>query len=167
MDEVIFRAENNEYIIRLDKKKRLFGYSKYGQYICTIDFIDSMYRTVLSLQCTEKTYYTIIQNLNQFLMNEFGVESDIIHFDYNGSDAIKYFMYIFDNNPDFDPDFDMMHTLGLCIYEESAKGNVLRLALNMRYDYLEEFIFNLYQLIEDIPYLNEMASDAFIDFLEE
>ena len=49
---------------------------------------------------------------------------------------------------------------------ESRYGNIIsRLKFHINYEYLEDFIFYLYLLIEDIPYLDEIASNSLIEWM--
>ena len=49
---------------------------------------------------------------------------------------------------------------------ESRYGNIIsRLKFHINYEYLEDFIFHLYQLIEDIPYIDEITSSSLIEWM--
>ena len=48
MNNIDFYTPNKEYRIILTKQPRYFGYSKYGQYLCSITFYNSIGLEVLN-----------------------------------------------------------------------------------------------------------------------
>ena len=69
MNENIFYSEDNEYKIRITKKKKFYTQSEFGQYQCTIEFYNNINLPVLIINCTEKELYLCIQRLSELESN--------------------------------------------------------------------------------------------------
>lgn len=175
MNEVIFYSENNEYKIRLTKEKKFFTQSKFGQYNCTIEFYNSINLLVLKINCTEKEIYYCIQKLSELGANIMiigdteGMElSSIIEFNSTG-DFNTYFWYLSTMNistypMDSPTDEDIMCCIS--IFSNNMEKSSLRIFLPMTYYYLDTLIYNIYQILEDIPYLDELNEQMIKEFIE-
>jgi hypothetical protein len=158
-----FFTENNEYKIRLSKKKRLISYTQYSQYTCSIEFLDNLNNTLIKIDNTELDYFRFIEGLNDFLCNFGQIISDNLYFSPASSGA-SFFFYIAIADSTGPSEFD--DNVYLALYEQSIYGSKLRLNLNTTVSWIEEFIYSLFQIIEDIPYLNELSTTTALEFLD-
>ena len=175
MNEVIFSSENNEYKIRLTKQKKFFTQSQFGQYNCTIEFYNTINLLVLKINCTEKELYLCIQKLSELGTNIMvvgdteGIElSSVIEFNSTG-DLNNYFWYLSTTNittfpMDYPTDDDIM--CSICIFSNKMDQNSLRIFLPMTYSFPDVMIYNIYLVLEDIPYLDELNNQVIKEFIE-
>lgn len=162
MDNYEFFTENQEFKIRLSKRKRLISYTNYSNYTCTIEFLNNLNQTILKIENTELDYFRFIEGLNDFICNFGNIISDNLYFTH--TDISSFFLFISIEDYSTGPsEFD--DNLYLAIYEESIYGTKLRLNLNTTISWIEEFIYSLFQIIEDLPYLNELSTTA-LEFLD-
>ena len=80
MDYYEFFTENNEYKIVLKKRPRMFCTSEYSNYICTLEFKNSIDQTVVSIEGTELTFVKFVEGLNDFILNFGQTISDNLYF---------------------------------------------------------------------------------------
>ncbi len=165
MDSIEFFTENREYKIRITKTLRHYHMSKYGQYKITMDFIDVMGQTVLSINTTEKEFYHALSEFSAFTVDCGSIQDDIISFD-NAGDGTGYFIYLAIAHPNYTGPMEDDDVAGMCFYHSSQQGNVLRLYLESSFYFLEDMAFKMYQVIEDIPYLNEISDSTLLEFLD-
>lgn len=163
MDNYEFFTENQEFKIRLSKRKRLISYTSYSNYTCTIEFLNNLNQTILKIENTELDYFRFIEGLNDFICNFGNIISDNLYFTH--TDISSFFLFISIEDYSIGPsEFD--DNLYLAIYEESIYGTRLRLNLNTTISWIEEFIYSLFQIIEDLPYLNELSTTTALEFLD-
>lgn len=164
MDLVQFKTEGLEYNVEFRKRRKIFSYSEYGQYICSIIFKNDMDQIVLQIDCTEKEFYDATLSLNYFCMNIGSTISDIIHFDSSG-DLRQYFWYInfLDNVPNYPYEED--ERMCISIFESINDNNILRLYFEMSYYALENFVYNMFLLVEDLKYLFDMNYNDLLEFI--
>lgn len=166
MDIIEFYTENMEFKIRFKKELRQFHISKYGQYKITIEFINSIDQSVLKINTTEKEFISAINSLNAFTMNFGEILSDIIYFDNNG-DFSSYFLYLsLKNTLIVSPSEDDDKILISFYLSNKFGDNVLKLFFECSLLYLEDFIYKMYTLIQDIPYLEDIFNSDFLDYME-
>lgn len=171
MDENVFYTEDMEYKIRITKKKKFFTHSDFGQYDCTIEFYNSINLPVLVINCNEKELYLAIQRLSEFNSNMLlscskDEISTIINFDNTGN-MNTFFWYVTTNNianyPDNPTDEDII--LSISIYSSYMGKNALRIYLPMTYSFLDVLIYNIYLILEDLPYLDSLNNACFRAFM--
>ena len=163
MDRVIFNLENNLYIIELLKEKRQFGYSKFGNYLCKLRFLDYIGIPQLEVAGTEKQFYDLMNILNEINMAPYNSPDIITYFN---SGNTYMFIYVASKLTDFPNDEDD-DKVTLQIFEDTIYGRVSRKYIELSYIYLEDFIFNLYQLLEDIDYLSDMGYSSLLEVIGE
>ena len=162
MDFNRIQLENNQYIIEVKKEKRLFSYTEFGQYTCSIIFKDSINNIVLQIDCTEKEYLYMLQSLNFFCMNLGYEQTDIIHFDTGNVYSYFWFVATLEEYLKSYPD-DEEPKLGISIFQSYMNNNnILRLYFEITYYFLEELIYQLFLLIEDLPNFQEL-NKSFLD----
>jgi hypothetical protein len=165
MDYYEFFTENNEYKIVLKKRHRMFCTSEYSNYICTLEFKNSIDQTVVSIEGTELTFVKFVEGLNDFILN-FGQEiSDNLYFSESGTTGTSYFFYIA-MNPIVDYPAEDDDKVYLTLFESSLFGNVMRLSLETTIFWVEEFIFALFQILEDIPYLTDLVESVALEYID-
>ena len=161
MNNIDFYTPNKEYRIILTKQPRYFGYSEYGQYLCSITFYNSIGLEVLKINTNEKEILKAISSLYEFELNYGGcMISDIIYFDNNQNE--NYFVTIDAIFQDYPVEEELVV---LCVYLSTIQGNRLKLSVNINLYELNELIYKLYSLIEDIPYLPSMMEDDMEEFI--
>lgn len=173
MDKNVFFSEDREYKIRVSKQLKFYSTSIFGQYNCSIEFLNSMNFPVLQINCTEKELYRTIMRISEFSTNiGMGItENDnaatTISFE-SGANMSSFFWYLYTTNLDAFPDYPVEHDINcqLCIYSGDIHGSSLRLFLDFTYQYLDILIYEIYKILEDIPYLDEMNNSIITDFLQ-
>lgn len=170
----IFYSEDKEFIIRITKTKKFYTLSQYGQYNCTIEFLNSLKIPVLSINCTEKELLQTVQKLNELnaniIMGETNDEkSTTIIFESTGT-FDSYIMTLTTLNLTTYPDYPVEHDLKLELYvyinHRGTRENKLKIVLPMTIQYLEYFIYKIYEVLQDIPYLDEMNNSLISDFMK-
>jgi len=165
MDKTEIFTENNEYKIVFSRKKKLYSLTPFSQYNITIDFINALGLSVYSITTTEKEFLSALESINQFNINIGSVYGDNIWFS-NGT-FNDNFLYIAMKYPDISYPSEEEETILYSFYQSSIHGNVLRLYFESSNGYwLEEFIYNMYLILEDLPYLNDMISSNILEFME-
>ena len=162
MNNIMFFSENREYIIEINKEKRFFSYSKYGQYKCNLRFANYIGQIVLDIECNEKQLLDLMCVLDDMNMNAGGYMLDAIAYLND-----EYFMYVAFIEEPVDYPIEEDPKISIQIFQNTINGQVSRLYLEMSLYYLEEFIYNIYQILEDIPYLNEMQHSSLLELMGE
>lgn len=161
MNNIEFYTSNKEYKIVLTKQQRFFGYSQYGQYLCSITFYNSIGLEVAKINTNEKEILSAIGSIYEFELNYGGcMLSDIIYFDNNQTE--NYFISFDVLFKEYPAEEELVC---ICIYLSTIYGNKLKLSFNVYLDWLNEFIYNLYLLLEDLPYLKEMMDSDIKEFI--
>lgn len=162
MDYISFYTENREYIVEIYKIKKFFSYSEFGKYECHIRFKDYIGNIVLDIPCVEKQLVSFMDSLFDFNMNYGNILSDIIHFEQS-----NYFVYLSSSEeiPDYPVEEDPV--VYFQFFESSIYGNASRLFISMSFCALEDFIMNIFKVVEDIPYLHDMQFSTMLDFIGE
>lgn len=172
MDINVFQTEGSEYYIKISKQKKFFSQSKFGQYICTIEFLNNIYQSILSINCTELELYLLIQKLSELetniAMGSSNYEmSTSVYFQSTG-DFNSYFWFFtttnIENYPEYPTDEDIM--CSLFVYSLYLDKKSLRLYLPMSYSFIDVLIYNIYIILEDLPYLNDMNNDMVQKFIK-
>ena len=166
MDIIEFYTENLEFKVRFKKELRRYSLSKFGRYKITIEFINSIEQTVLQINTTEKEFISALESLNNFSTNFGNITDDIIYFENNG-DFSRHFLYISVKNilPDYPLEDDDISVLSF--YLSNPLGdNILKLYFECSLIYLEDFIFKMYKLVEDIPYLEDIFKSNFLEYMQ-
>jgi hypothetical protein len=157
MDSVRFNSENNEFIIELSKEKRYFGYSEFGNYICHMKFMDLLGTCVLDINTNEAQLMSLMNILysDDILLSglynivDFNQDMSMMIMtsepkDYPSEDDDKIYLQVFQRDP---------------IY-----GNVSRLYMETTLDFKDNLIYNIYQLLQDIPNFNELRYKDLNDY---
>lgn len=166
MNIIEFFTENLEFKVRLKKELRSYSLSKFGRYKITIEFINSIEQTVLLINTTEKEFVSALESLNNFSTNFGNIIDDIIYFENNG-DFTRHFLYISVKNvlPDYPLEDDDISVLSFYL-SNSVGDNILKLYFECSLIYLEDFIFKMYTLVEDIPYLEDIFNSSFLEYMQ-
>ena len=166
MDIIEFYTENLEFKVRFKKELRSYSLSKFGRYKITIEFINSIEQTVLQINTTEKEFVSALESLNNFSTNFGNITDDIIYFENNG-DFSRHFLYISVKNilPDYPLEDDDISVLSFYLSNPLGE-NILKLYFECSLIYLEDFIFKMYKLVEDIPYLEDIFKSNFLEYMQ-
>lgn len=166
MDIIEFYTENLEFKVRFKKELRRYSLSKFGRYKITIEFINSIEQTVLQINTTEKEFISALESLNNFSTNFGNITDDIIYFENNG-DFSRHFLYISVKNilPDCPLEDDDISVLSFYLSNPLGE-NILKLYFECSLLYLEDFIFKMYKLVEDIPYLEDIFNSSFLEYMQ-
>lgn len=167
MNQVIFQLPDLSYTIVLKKEPNPSYFSRY-KYICSMTFLDSINQPIITLTGSELDFVHLIDSLYDFDMNIVGIYGNRYHFtpdQYNNFFFLEFYinekdLYLLD-------DFPSENSL-LIYFEifESRFGNITsRLKFQIDYEYLEDLIFRLYQLVEDIPWIDEICSNSLIEWM--
>ena len=166
MDIIEFYTENLEFKVRFKKELRRYSLSKFGRYKITIEFINSIEQTVLQINTTEKEFVSALESQNNFSTNFGNITDDIIYFENNG-DFSRHFLYISIKNilPDCPLEEDDISVLSFYL-SNPLGNNILKLYFECSLIYLEDFIFKMYKLVEDIPYLEDIFKSNFLEYMQ-
>ena len=169
MNQVIFQLPDLSYTIVLKKEINPSNFSRY-KYICSMTFLDSINQPIITLTGNELDFIHLIESLYEFNINIVAMYGNRFHFtpdQYNNFFFLEFYinekdLYLLDRD-DF-PSEDSLQ-IYFDLYE-SRYGNIIsRLKFHINYEYLEDFIFHLYQLIEDIPWIDEITSSSLIEWM--
>ena len=165
MDIIEFYTENLEFKVRFKKELRRYSLSKFGRYKITIEFINSIEQTVLLINTTEKEFVSALESLNNFSTNFGNITDDIIYFENNG-DFSSHFLYISVKNilPDCPLEDDDISVLSFYL-SNPLGNNILKLYFECSLTYLEDCIFKMHTLVEDIPYLEDIFRSSFLEYM--
>ena len=166
MDIIEFYTENLEFKVRFKKELRKYSLSNFGKYKITIEFINSIEQPVLQINTTEKEFISALESLNNFSTNFGNITDDIIYFENNG-DFSRHFLYISVKNilPDYPLEDDDISVLSFYLSNPLGE-NILKLYFECSLIYLEDFIFKMYKLVEDIPYLEDIFKSNFLEYMQ-
>lgn len=166
MDIIEFYTENLEFKVRFKKELRKYSLSNFGKYKITIEFINSIEQPVLQINTTEKEFVSALESLNNFSTNFGNITDDIIYFENNG-DFSRHFLYISVKNilPDYPLEDDDISVLSFYLSNPLGE-NILKLYFECSLIYLEDFIFKMYKLVEDIPYLEDIFKSNFLEYMQ-
>lgn len=162
MDRYVFPLGDDKYTIELTKEKRVFGYSNFGQYICKIRFLDNIGLPQLEIKGTEKEFYSLMNTLNDFNNNPYDYYDMITYF--SSGDT---FMFMYIAVPQCNSPSDEDDKITMQVYEDTFYGRIFRLYIELNFYYLENFIFGLYSLLEDIDYLADMGYSSLLEMMGE
>lgn len=173
MNIIEFMTEDNEFKIRISKTRKFYATSEFGQFNCLIEFLNSMNIPVLQINCTEKELYSAVQKLGEFTTNiAYGLVSDdnvqtSIYFASNPN-MESYYWNVYTTNLDtFPDDYPVEQDImcALTIFSTNLGGSACRLYIELTYQFLESIIYNIYLILEDIPYLDKMNQVIIEEFL--
>ncbi|MBR6289265.1 MAG: hypothetical protein IKR19_08020 [Acholeplasmatales bacterium] len=160
MDVIRFNTENNEFVIELSKEKRYFGYSEFGNYICHIKFMDLLNTVILDVITNE----TQLMNLMNTLYND-EVLFEGLYFNIEFNQSI-YLMIMASDSPLCPSEEDP--TLYFQFFQKDPiYGNTSRLYLPISLDFKDTLIFNIYNLLQDIPNFEELKYKEFKEYLND
>lgn len=162
MDVISLYTENKEYLVIISMTPRYFSYNKFGQYECHIRFMNALNigQCVFDIECTEKQLYDFMNTMNDIDMNIGSIYSARCYFGNNiicdlmSSECLDY--------PTEDDPYIMLQ-----FYEETFYGRVARIYLKTGFYWLEEFMYDIYLIMEDLPYLAEMGYSSILEFMDE
>ena len=159
MDIVKFSLEDNSYDIELKKIPRTFGYSIYGNYICTLSFLDKLGIPQVIVKGNEKQFYEFMNILNDYNSEYMSYNDCITYFTAGETQMMIYVStsqaYQYPTEED--------DKLFLHIFEDSFQGRTSLLFLEFNFYFLEDLIYHIYQLLEDIPYLRDIGYSSLLE----
>lgn len=165
MDYYQLSTENNEFKIVLSKQKRVYSFTENSQYVCIIDFQNTIGQSLIKIEASELDYFRFLEGLNDFVTNFGNIVSDNLYFSPN-SRGLTYFFYISLANiePTYPAEDD--DKIYLALYESSIQGTVLRINLETDIFWIEELIYALFQIIDDIPYLQRLSATTALEYID-
>ena len=166
-----FFTPNKEYRIRISRESKTFNYSDFGKYICSIELIDSIGRTILNIKSTDKGFLHLFHELGYIVVSDLYEYTDsCIYFDDNISE--NYFIYLArinsDSPLDDDEDYSYKDTIYcMSIFESNELyGNTLRASFNVSSIFLTNvFLDAIFKAISDLEYMNTMNKQYISDFV--
>ena len=156
---------NNEFIIEFYRERKVLSFDKYSMYSCHIDFYNNINQKILSLICSESELFNSIQEINAFITNFYEIYDTIVHFG-NNENMVSHFIHIgikypYNNSPIEDDD-----TIVISIYQTNILNkNNLRLFFEADSLFLENMMYNMFQLLEDLPYLDKIINTSVEDYI--
>ena len=157
MDLIKFNTENNEFIIELSKEKRYFGYSEFGNYICHFKFMDLLGVCVLDIVTNEAK---LMEFMNILYSDEVLLSGLYYTVEFNQN----MFMSIMTSESPLCPCEDDPQIYFQVFQRDAINGNVSRLFLSTSLIYKDELVYNIYQLLQDIPNFNELRFQDLNDY---
>ena len=168
-DRVELYTPNREYKIVISKRPKVYNQSDFGKFVCTLDFVDNIGRTVISIPCTEKDLLKAAEETSMFLEGYGTIYESVVTFGYNNINYwflfLGYEEYLNDNYNEPGPS-DTDDRVSLSFYSSENNINKLRLYFEANTEFLEEFIYALYQVLANIPYIDQLIQSTINDIYE-
>jgi hypothetical protein len=167
-DRVEIYTPKREYKMVISKRHKLYAQSEFGKYVCTIDFVDNIGRTVISIPCTEKDLLKAAEEMNMFIDGYGSIYESIVYFGYNNINIWFLFLGYIDCVPSEEPiPSDTDDSVSLSFYSsDSVSNNKLRLYFDANVAFLEDFIYAIYQVLANIPYIDKVIESTIFDMYE-
>lgn len=161
MDYVLFGLNNNSYIIEITKSLKAFTYTDYGKYDIHITFYDFIRNPIFDILTTEKN-----------LLNFMGILSDINNFNYvehfcNVIFNSEIFCLVTNSNEYREYPTENEEVISLQFFRDSINGRCSRINISLDLDGLDTLIYYIYQILQDIPYLESVELDLINEFMHE
>lgn len=148
---------NNEYKVVFSKTKKAFSTSEFGQYNCTIEFRNSINNPIVTITTTEKEFLQTAEEISLFLSSYGSIYDSVVHFGDNNNTFWFFFLSYCNMEGEYPTEEDDMVSISL--YSNTMnQGNKLRICFNTLSDFLQEFTRCIYQILVDIPYIDNMIS---------
>ena len=165
-----FKTQNQEYNIILTKEQKSYNFSNYTNYICSMIFTNSINQPIIAITGSELEFVNFIDELYEFNLNFGGTISDRFTFSPNQF-GIQYII-------NFSIDLNCIHLLDypseedlyitFSIQEKNNLGQITeRLKFQLTYDFLEDFIYNIYLLIKDIENIDMFYTASLLNFMTD
>jgi hypothetical protein len=162
MDYIKFDLPDNSFKIELSKTPRTFGYSNFGNFICTMKFIDQIGVPHAVVQGNEKQFFEFMNCMNDLNNNPYDYMDMVSYFMMNDS-----FTFAYMTSPvQYDTPTEDDDKMTMQIFEDSIYGRRSLIYLEFNFTFLEEFIFNIFQLLSDLNYLSDMGYSSLLDIIE-
>lgn len=159
MDYIEFYTENLEFKFRVKKELRAYSLSEFSKYKITIEVLDSIDNIIISINTFEKELLSALYSINSFIYN-YGEEfEEIIYFNNNG-DFSSYFIYLANKDPFAENPTEDDDIATLSFYHTKNNVNSLVLYFETKYQFLEQIIYNIFSVIEDIPNLQTIINKS-------
>lgn len=157
MDKVRFNTDNNEFIIELTKEPRFFGYSTYGKYICHFKILDLIDNVILDIETNEAH----LMELMNILYNDDVLFSGL----YQGVDFNPYTsLIIMVEDTPLTPSEEDPHLYFQIFQNHPIYGSTSRFYHETTLEFKDNLVFNIYQLLQDIPNFNELMYKDLNDY---
>ena len=167
-DRVEIYTPRREYKIVISKRPKQYAQSEFGKYACSLDFVDNIGRTVVSIPCTEKDLLKAAEEMNMFIDGYGTIYESIVYFGYNSINTWFLFLGYIDcltNNQEPTPS-DTDDTVSLSFYSSENNSNKLRIYFEANISFLEDFIYAIYQILANIPYIDKVIESTIFDMYE-
>ena len=156
IDRVEFKL--GEYIFKLSKKKRLYNFQGNSNYQCSIIIENLIGVTILEINTNEIDYVYLLESLTGYLYNPGEILSDNVYFRPITSNFNSFIISFQTINNIYTEDTIISK---LTISDRLYNGYLVkRLELILDNDTLDLFILDLYKLVSDIEYLDDLFKDS-------
>ena len=164
MNKKLIQLSNKLFKIEFSKILKPYSYTD-SKYITYIKFLDTIDREIVVIESSELEFYSAIEQINYFIMNFPNELDDNIYF--TSSCKNNYYMNIntIDNYIELSDDLmnDNAHIFYINIYSSNITENIKhRLYFTLNQNDLIDICTSMYDILEDIPYLNKLHYE-FID----
>lgn len=167
MDFLSLKTENQEYNIILKKEKKSYKFNTNTNYICSMIFINSINQPILSIIGTESDFIDLLDEFYDFNLNYGGIISNRFTFTLN--EFNKQYSIFFGVTPEDLKILDSPSEEDLAItffIEENYLGNFIeRIKFTGTYNFLEELMYSIYKLIEDIPNVDMFFTSSILEYM--
>ena len=176
MDSLAIQLTNKQYFIEFSKVLKPISFTDNSKYITYIKFINNIGQTVLCIESSELEFYTAIQTLDYLNTEIMMIMGDNIYFESSSGnnfcisieikeEAIRLFEEYIDSINGHDEFNIPMYNMMITEYNQT-NGSKIRLFTELSINDLENIICGMYQVIEDVPYLDKLQFD-FIENMKE
>lgn len=158
MNLLRFKDLENRYTIEISKSLKHIYYNEFSKYDIHIKFLDSTNNVVLDILFNEFMYIKMILDLNDFNI-EFGqIISNIIHIGSTNTTLNSYMILIgLLDDYNYISEDDNKINLYINIIENSIYGNKSRLYFELNINYLDQLIYKLFSIVEDLDNINTIT----------
>ena len=160
MDKITVTLEDLSYIVEISKEPNPNSFSDYSKYICHIKFINNIGQVLVDITTNEISLFNFIITLSE-LQYCGDYYDNIVNFNH------RYFIYIailppFYTGAPIEED-EYVH---FQVFEESIQGNQALITFKLSFPAIEDFIFAIFRVIQDIKYLHDIDFGNLIGDLE-
>lgn len=176
MDSIKIRLSNLQYYLEFKKVKKPISFLPNSDYILYINFINDINQPILSIQSSESEYMRMIQSLDYLNMEIFNIYGDCFYFESSSNKSYSITIEVkdpdtFKDNPGYDENpatisTSIIYYIFIIEYDRVTGQSINRLYTEINLLDLENIIYSMYQVIEDIPYLDNLHFNFIRDMME-
>lgn len=157
-----YHIPNTDITIEFSRWKKPFSFIQSSQYECHIKFTNFTGQILIDIPCNEKYLVDLMQSLYDWDSFSGQYQFGILLNSISNNISYQIQLAVTDNfimSPTEEEEYNLL------IFESSVHGTVARLSTKVLYSDLVEIIDQIYMVLADIPYIEDLAtSDIFLSY---